>query len=88
MIKVDKGIEPPHSYVDFKSRGRGRPPVYPFATMEVGDSVLIEGDSKARRKASVVAHSLSQADRRKGRDPRLFTCKVVGKDQTRIWRVA
>jgi len=65
-MKIEKGIPIPMSY--------------PFAAMDVGDSVLIEGQG-SNGKAAMAAHACGKYHRRR------FSCRSVGND-VRIWRLA
>tara|TARA_R100000687_G_C6423275_1_gene152078 strand:- start:102 stop:317 length:216 start_codon:yes stop_codon:yes gene_type:complete len=68
---IEKGIEPP-------TRNR-----YPFATMEVGDSVVVDGkracntDCPAYNAAMVYGYRTGKA----------FSGKRVAEGKVRIWRV-
>lgn len=89
MFEIEKGIEPPKVLVDVTTRGRGRPPKYPFGVMEVGDSILVTGPIQKRRTAVQRAHKITANDKANGKkDVRHFATQLVGPNQTRIWRIA
>lgn len=62
------------------SNKQGRPPVYPWASMEVGDSFLAEG--KAIGRMSPVAHA-----RAANHPGEKYACRTVD-GGVRVWRVA
>lgn len=76
-IEIENGVPVPEKYVH---SGPGRPRIYPFSTMQVGDSFALPAD-----RANVVRFSASQWKRRHpGWD---YTSRVDG-GVIRIWRTA
>lgn len=73
MIQVDKDIPVPTP-----RKKEGRPPVYPFATMAVGESFVYGGKLESAR---VYCHQRGRVLGRK------FTA-AVHEGQIRIWRVS
>lgn len=73
-IKIDKGIPIPP-----RLNNGGRPAAYPFSEMQVGDSFVYSGNSKA------AISTTSAASRRLGFK---FTTRVEGDGLVRIWRIA
>ncbi len=73
MIKVEKNIRIP------ETSAKGRPSIYPFATMDVGDSFFLDG--KAVASISPVAASHGQKYGKK------FTCRTV-EGGVRVWRIS
>lgn len=61
----------------------GKPPVYPWRKMEIGDSFLVPLDSYSRKAHSRLSTALSQAGRRSGR--KFCTRRVEG--GIRVWRI-
>ena len=70
VYKIEKNIPIPFS------SGQGRFPKYPFAQMQVGDSVLIPLNSRSAAYSWAKLH-----DRR-------FTCRPEGTKSVRVWRIA
>lgn len=70
MIKVDKNITLPKPFRP------GKPPIYPWEDMEIGDSFV----APSKVKSSVVA-----ANRR--HSPMKFTCRDMGDGKFRVWRI-
>ncbi len=75
MIPIDKGIPMP----DFKPRGARA--IYPWRTMDVGDSFLIKGKTLSDVRANIAGIE--------GRmNARFRAAPVKGKrNQVRVWRV-
>lgn len=73
-IRVEKDVEPPKV-----TRGRGRPPKYPFAQCsEVGDSFVVEGKPPRKMSSSLAYWNKKLA-------PIHFKSTNV-EEGTRIWR--
>ena len=70
-MKIAKNIPIPEG-------GKGRPLVYPFGNMEIGDSVYVDG----RKKASIQAACRGYGKRHNMR----FTTRAE-KSGLRVWRV-
>lgn len=75
--KIDKGVKVPEN-----CRGRGQPSKYPFAEMEIGDSVFFADEARGTMSKPVLAarqhanyHDKKMAARKEG-------------NGVRIWRVA
>lgn len=81
-MRIDKNIQ-----ISEYGLGRGRPAKYPFAEMEIGDSVLVEGGRDGGTFGSSAYVAAQQYGRRVGR-------KFAGRKEpgetgkVRIWRVA
>lgn len=75
MIKVESGIPVPAR----TNRQGGRPSIYPFADLKVGESFFVPGKT---------VKTMSQAARRavKRLEIELITCIVEG--GVRVWRTA
>lgn len=72
---VDKGIPVP-------AKAAGRPSVYPFATMEIGDSFFVPGDSrKLVNSLARTAHYHAQKSGKK------FATRMAD-GGARVWRIA
>lgn len=71
-MKIEKGIPIPDG-------GRGRPKMYHFGEMEIGDSVFVEGQT-SRGSAGGSARKYGHSNNKK------FTCRTVD-GGVRIWRV-
>jgi hypothetical protein len=75
FIKIESGIEIPP---------RGRPAIYPWRKMEVGDSFEVETTNKTRRGLYCLAHrvgiKITARSTKIWSDPLLF--------KTRVWRIA
>lgn len=69
---IEKGVPIP-------PKGGGRPIVYPFAEMDVGDSVLITNKTQA--------HASATSNKVGGRLGRKFTTRKV-EGGIRVWRVS
>lgn len=81
---IEKGVPLPPRRT---GAGSGRPAVYPWREMEVGDSFAVPfGDRSARKALVSMTRSASDARRRIGGGVR-FSCRTEG-DCVRIWRVA
>lgn len=75
MIKVESGIPVPAR----TNRQGGRPSIYPFADLKVGESFFVPG-----KKAKTVSQAASRATKRLKIE--LITCTVEG--GVRVWRTA
>ena len=73
-MKIEKSVPIPHP-------PRGRRPEYPFAEMEVGDSILVEGQDTTGP-AYNAAKGLQYSQKNRVR----FTARTV-EGGIRIWRV-
>ena len=74
--EIEKGIPLPP-----KKKSPGRPRIYPFADMEVGDSVYIDGDIQKIERARIAAHCTGS------RNCMSFMIENE-RDGIRIWRAA
>lgn len=76
MISIDKGIPVPKN-------NRGRPAKYPFASMDIGDSFVSDGDGSNTSgcKAYNAARQYGRAHGMK------FSGRKEGEGKVRIWRV-
>lgn len=68
MIKIEKGVELP-------DKSSGRPPKYPFAQLEVGDSFL--ADKKVQT---------TLGGYRRRHPEKKFVTRKVTEDKVRVWR--
>ena len=76
MFKIEKGIPVPV---------KGRPAIYPFNEMEIGDSFLVLlGD---RRQNTVRTTILGAAHRNDLRGRKLTTSYIKEEDGIRCWRI-
>lgn len=76
-FKIEKGIPIPPS-----KGGAGRPTLYPFAKMEVGDSFTIESARKQQGRMCAIASDYGK------RHGMRFTVRTIGDGMLRVWRVA
>lgn len=78
---ISKDIPIPDTFDRGEVGRRGRRPKYPFATMQIGDSFLAEGDARDTKwRAADAAYKIG---RKLGRQ---FTARKEGQN-VRIWRV-
>lgn len=73
MIEIEKNIPIPPARI-------GRFPIYPFAEMEIGDSILVKGDWKKLDSAKVAARAYG-----KRHGVRFRTMQVD--TGVRLWRI-
>lgn len=71
-IAIDKGVPMP-------AKSTGRPSIYPFKNMEVGDSFYVAG-----RSPRLMGGAITGAKKSNGFD---FVSRAEG-EGTRIWRIA
>ena len=76
-IKIDKDVPCPP-----KQRGGGRPPQYPFAELEVGDSFFAPGTT-----TKTFGGTVSNTRRRLGITLVTRTVEEDGVSGVRVWRV-
>lgn len=79
MVEIEKGVPVPVEEKPFAGFARSKSK-YPFAEMEVGDSVFYEGESNGGK----VHASMVKSGQRHGR---VFTSRKVD-GGLRIWRIA
>jgi len=77
MIKIDKGV--PLSAIAGKN---GRPPIYPWLEMEIGDSFFV-----ADKTAVQISAVVSQAKKRYFVDLTIRTVTENGVTGVRVWRI-
>jgi hypothetical protein len=77
MFKIEKGVAIPENLPETKARTP-----YPFAMMEVGDSISVSGDAKAQDKAISACRRYMKAH-----EGTKFVFGSTG-DSVRIWRKA
>lgn len=76
-MKIEKGVDVP------KSSGRGRPSKYPFSEMEVGDSLMFDGEYRNVMYCQAYLAAMNYGCR--NYDKKFAGRKVEG--GVRIWRV-
>ena len=74
---VEKGIPIPP-----RKCGTGRPALYPFAEMKVGDSFAIESARKRQGRMCAIASDYGK------RHGMRFTVRAIGDGMLRVWRIA
>lgn len=83
MIKIDKNIPIPTPH-----NVSGRPGIYPWHEMEIGDSFPVTSEDPKKTRLSLSASAQRQSIRKTGRK---FTIRVVVEDDktiVRVWRIA
>lgn len=81
-MQIQKAVPMPNS-LQKKGASPGRPSLYPFADMEVGDSVLVDGYN-----ASTTGCPIYNAARSYGKNNgKRFSGKKEGEGKVRVWRV-
>lgn len=77
-FEIEAGVEVPKAH-----KPRGRQAKYPWHKMEVGDSILVEGEAASASKCK----AYSSANTWGARNGVKFTGRTVGERKVRIWRI-